>query len=112
MVLGIQILGLLFGLFMLYLTFLHRKRKEFTIKETLFWFLLWIAFIIVTLYPGSIDFFVKDLLMMSRTMDFFIVIGFMFLIGALFYTYTIVRGNQNRVEELVRRIALEKKEKK
>jgi len=33
MLLGIQLVGVLFGLFMLYITFLHGKRKEFSSKE-------------------------------------------------------------------------------
>jgi len=32
--LAIQIIGILFALFMLYVTFLHLRRKEFTTKET------------------------------------------------------------------------------
>jgi len=106
--LGIQILGILFGGFMIYYVFLHHKRKELTIKEYLFWVILWMLFIILTLFPwllkpivGSIGF--------ARTMDFFIVVGFMFLVGSLFYIYLLVRGNQKRLEEIVRKMAFEKK---
>ena len=109
MFLGIQVLGVLFGLFMLYLTFLHGKRKEFTNKEGIFWILLWIMFIFISIMPGSLDFIVMDLIGLSRPLDFFIISGFMFLIGSTFYTYTIVRKNQNKVEEIVRKIAIEKK---
>jgi len=111
MLLGIQILGILFGLFMLYISFINYKRKEFTIKEFSFWLVLWISFIIVTLIPGLLDFFVENL-KLSRTMDLFIILGFMFLIGALFYTYTIVRRNQKKLEDIVRKTAIEKTEKK
>ena len=44
----------------------------------------------------------------ARTMDLFIVLGFMFLIGLLFYTYTIVRRNERRIEEIVRKVAFKK----
>ena len=50
--LGIQILGSLFGIFMLYYTFLHYKRKDITSKEGSFWIGLWGLFIIVTIFPG------------------------------------------------------------
>ncbi|MBW2981206.1 DUF2304 domain-containing protein [Candidatus Woesearchaeota archaeon] len=108
MVLGIQILGTLFGVFMAYYTFLHYKRKELTVKEYSFWLVLWILFIIVAIFPQILDPIVKSLNLV-RTMDFFIILGFMFLIGALFYTYTIVRINQNKLEEIVRKIAIERK---
>lgn len=109
MFLGIQILGILFGLFMLYLTFLHGKRKEFTNKEVIFWILLWAIFISISLVPSSLDFLVKDLIGLSRPLDFFIIAGFMFLIGSTFHTYTIVRKNQNKIEEVVKKIAIERK---
>jgi len=71
---------------------------------------LWALFIIVTIIPGSLDFFVKNL-KLYRTMDLFIILGFMFLIGAVFYTYTIVRKNQKKLESIVRKVAIEKAEK-
>ena len=108
--LGIQIVGTLFGLFMIYYVFLHRKRKELTIKEYSFWVILWIMFIILTLFPGLIKPLVQSI-GFARTMDFFIVAGFMFLVGSLFYIYLLVRGNQKKIEEIVRKTAFEKKEK-
>lgn len=107
-ILGIQILGTLFGVFMIYYVFLHHKRKELTIKEYLFWIILWILFIILTLFPGLLKPLVKSI-GFARTMDFFIVAGFMFLVGSLFYIYLLVRSNQKKLEEIVRKIALEKK---
>ena len=107
MFLGIQLFGLFFGLFMVYYSFLHFKRNEFTIKEFSFWLLLWLAFIYVALFPEALDFIVKNL-SLSRTMDFFIIIGFMVLIAMFFYTYTLVRINQRKLEEIVRKIAKKK----
>ncbi len=109
-ILGIQILGLLFGVFMIYYTFLHHKRKELTIKEYSFWIILWIVFIVVALFPQILDPIVRSL-SLARTMDFFIILGFMFMIGSIFYTYLIVRKNQKRLEEIVRKVAIDKAEK-
>jgi len=106
--LGIQILGVLFGLFMIYYTFLQHKRKEFTIREYSFWIILWILFVTFSLFPSLVDPIVKSL-NLARTMDFFIILGFMFLIGTIFYTYTLVRKNQKKLEEMVRKLALERK---
>jgi len=107
-ILGIQILGLLFGFFMMYYTFLQHKRKEFTIKEYSFWFLFWAIFVIITLFPQILDPILKTL-SITRTLDFFIIAGFLFLIFILFYTYTIVRKNQRNLEEVVRNIAIKRK---
>lgn len=108
MVLGIQILGTLFGLFMLYYSFLHFKRREFTVKEFSFWMILWVLFIYVALFPDSLDLIVKQLNLV-RTMDLFIIMGFMTLIAMFFYTYTLVRINQKKLEKIVRQVAKKKK---
>ncbi len=107
-ILGIQILGILFGFFMMYYTFLQHKRKEFTIKEYSFWFIFWGAFVIITLFPQILD-PVLTTLNLARALDFFIITGFLFLIFVIFYTYTLVRKNQQKLEEIVRKIALKKK---
>ncbi|MBI2546159.1 DUF2304 domain-containing protein [Candidatus Woesearchaeota archaeon] len=108
---GIQILGLLFGVFMIYLTFLNYKRRQFTIKEQIFWIVFWLALMFVALFPNSLDVLVKDILNLSRPLDFFIISGFLFLIGAVFYTYTIVRRLQKKMEDIVRQVALDGKKK-
>ena len=107
-ILGIQILGILFGFFMMYYTFLQHKRKEFTIKEYSFWFIFWAAFVIITLFPQILD-PVLNTLNIARALDFFIIVGFLFTIFVVFYTYTIVRKNQKNLEEVVRNIALKRK---
>jgi len=106
-ILGIQILGILFGFFMMYYTFLNYKRKEFTVKEYSFWFIFWAAFVILTLFPQILDPLLQTL-SISRTLDFFIIAGFLFMIFVIFYTYTIVRKNQKKLEEIVRNMALKK----
>lgn len=110
MILGIQIVGVLFGLFMIYLSYLYSKRKEFTLKEWVFWSILWVGFIVVTLSPSSLNVIVKGIFALKRPLDFYIIIGFMFLTGAVFYTYTIVRKTQKKIETIVRKMALKEKE--
>jgi len=107
-ILGIQILGILFGFFMIYYTFLQYKRKEFTIKEYSFWFVFWGIFVVITLFPQILD-PVLSTLNIARTLDFFIIAGFLFLIFVIFYTYTLVRKNQKKLEEVVRNVALKRK---
>jgi len=109
MVLGIQILGVLFALFMLYMVFLNWKRKEFTAKEYGFWAVLVILFGTVSLFPNWLNPLVETL-NISRTMDFFIIVGFMFLLGAIFYLYLVVRAAQKKIDKVVRKIAVDRKE--
>jgi len=107
-ILGIQILGILAGFFMMYYNFLQYKRKEFTIREYTFWFIFWSIFITITLFPQILDPLLVTL-NIARALDFFIIAGFLFLIFVMFYTYTLTRKNQKKLEEVVRNIALRKK---
>lgn len=107
MILGIQILGVAFALFMLYLTFLHYKRKEFTINEAGFWIGLLIIFIIITLVPGIVDPLVKTL-NIGRKMDFYIIAGFMFLVFSSYYIYGQMRKTQKKLEAVVREVAIKR----
>lgn len=107
MALGIQVFGIVFGAFMLYMSFLQWKKREFTFTEWAFWSLFAAAFSGISLFPQVLD-PVIAVLELGRKLDLFIIIGFMFLIAATFYTYKIVRTTQKRLEELVRQLALER----
>lgn len=111
MILGIQMIGLIFALLMLYITFIHFKKRDFTIKETILWMGLWLSFIVVTLFPAIIDPLVSSL-QISRKLDFFVILGILFMITAVYHTYTVVRANQRKIEQVVRAIAIEKVQKK
>jgi len=105
----IQIVGLLFGLFMIYYTFLSLKRKEFRKGEFAVWAVMWLLFLLVTLFPEILNPIIKTL-QVSRRLDFLIIVGFLFLIGLGFSTYILSRKNRKKIEDIVRKIALEKKE--
>ena len=109
--LGIQIAGTLFGLFMMYYSFLNYKRKEFTVKEFSVWSIIWVLFVLVALFPFILDPILKPL-GFFRALDFLIISGFLFLIASVFYTYTITRKNQKKLETIVRSLAVEKGRKK
>jgi len=109
MVVGSQILGILFGTFMIYLTFIRGKRGEFTTKEMGFWIFSWSVIILIALIPKSLDFLSKNVLQFARTFDLLIMLALMFLTGSIFYTYGLVRKNQKKIEETVRKLALDKK---
>ena len=109
-ILGIQIAGFLFGLFFLYYSFLNYKRREFTAKEFTFWVVAWVAFILIAVFPSVLDPIVQYG-GFFRALDVLIVSGFLFLIAAIFYTYTITRKNQKQVETVVRAIAIKKGKK-
>ncbi|MBS3119283.1 DUF2304 domain-containing protein [Candidatus Woesearchaeota archaeon] len=111
MVLGAQLIGIIFGLGVLYLTFLYFKRSEFTRNEWGLWTLLGTLFILLSIFPEFLDPIIVKF-QFARTLDFLIILGFMFLIAATFYTYVVTRQTQRKLESLVRRLAIEKAKKK
>ena len=106
-VLGIQVFGIVFGAFILYMSFLQWKKKQFTLNEFLFWSSFAVVFSLLSLFPDFIN-PITAALKLQRKLDLFIILGFMFLIAATFYSYMVVRKTQKGLEELVRQLALER----
>lgn len=111
MLLGIQILGVLFALFMLYLTFLQQKRKELSGKEYIFWVFVWVLFIIITIFPKILEPVIRTLNIV-RVMDLLVILGFLFVVGVLFHNYLNLRKVQKKVESLVSKMAVKEEERK
>ncbi len=110
-ILGIQILGALFGLVMIYFSFLYYKRNEYNTPTFVFWAVLWVVFIFVSVSPEFLDPLVTRLKVL-RTMDLLVILGLMFATGLSYYNYVVVKRNECRVEKIVRTIALKKNKRK
>lgn len=107
MIFGLQIIGLLFGLVMLYFTFLFYKKRAYDDKSFLIWILVWSFFLVMVIFPQTI-YGLMETLEIERTVDFFVIGGFLFFSIVLFYLYVIVKKCQRRIEYLIRKIALQK----
>ena len=81
------------------------------VKEFFFWVVVWVLFIIITLFPFVLDPLSKSL-NFARTFDLLIIVGFIGLMLAIFYTYSISKKNKRQIESVVREIALSKAKKK
>ncbi len=110
MINGLQIIGLIFGLAMLYTTRLYNKRKNISSKETIIWGAIWCGFIFLVLFPRTTD-VLLNALGIYRALDLFMVAAFMITFGVLFKVYSITRESQNNVNKLVREIALKQLKK-
>ncbi len=106
MILGVQILGIIFGLFMAYFSFLHYKRREFGKIQFLFWEIIWVSFILIVIFPKITNSIVHKLGIV-RTMDFLTIIGFMLIVFLTFYNYTTLNKFKRELEEKVRKDAFE-----
>ena len=105
MINGIQIAAVIFSLIMIYITFLHSKKKELSLAETLFFFIIWIGAIILTIFPNSANFIMRTF-KIYRLLDLATIVGFMILAGLIFKDYLEIKKLKNKVERIIRQKSL------
>ena len=111
MIPGVQALGILFCVIMLYVTYVQYRRKNYGYKSLILWAAVWIAAIVVVSLPKTV-YGIMQALEIQRTADFFVLIGFAFFAAITFYMYAMVRKNNEKLEKLVRNLAVENKDVK
>lgn len=104
-ILGIQIFGVCFGLCMIYLTFTSFKKNAITSKSFLIFMAIWCGFIFMSFFPWILDPLLERL-HFARRLDFFIILGFIFLLILVFYSHLTIISLNKRMEKVVRAIAL------
>lgn len=105
MIFGIQIIGILFGLIMVYFTFLYYKRKEYEKYSFFIWIFIWLFFLFIVMVP-EVLYAVMEILKVERTVDFFVIGGFFIFSIIVFYLFVITKRTERKVENLVRNFAL------
>lgn len=103
----IQFLGVIFGLGMMYFTFVKFKRKEISRFELSVWFTGWILMVVIAIVPFALDPIITPL-HFYRRLDFFVVLGFFILLGLGFFNYSTMKRMERRMEIFVRKEALQK----
>ncbi len=102
----IQFLGIVFGLAMLYFTYVKFRRRELNQLELTVWSTGWILLVIVAIVPFALDPLIHPL-NFYRRLDFFVVVGFFVLLGLGFFNYSTVKKMERKVEQFVRQQALQ-----
>ena len=101
----IQILGVLFGLAMLYITYDYYKRKGLELKDIAGWVVLWCTFILVILFPTALV-FVSQKLNLTRAIDLIMIVSFVLMIYLIFNLYNRIKKIERNTEKMVEVIAL------
>lgn len=105
MVFPLQIIGLLFAVGMLYLTFLYYKKNTYDTLGFLVWACVWIGFIVVSIFPTTV-YAIMQHLEIERTVDFFVIGGFLVFSVIVFRTYVLAKQNQHKLEKVVTDLAM------
>lgn len=101
----IQVVGAIFALDMMFITYFYHRRGVFFLHDTIIWMSLWLGLFLSAVFPQSLDLIVEPMQMM-RVMDFLTVAGFFLVFSLIFAVFTRSRNNDKRIETLVREFAL------
>jgi hypothetical protein len=110
MIIGLQIAALLFSFSMVYFAVLHFKRGELSGKEITSWLLLWLATIVIVVFPELLQDFAKTF-SVARVFDLMVIGGFIVVISLVGSAYIRTRKLEKKLGDLVRRDALKNKRK-
>ncbi len=100
----LQIIGVLFGIVMLFITWNYYKKNTYTYRSLLGWFFIWLCFILFVLQPQYLI-PVTNVLVIGRLLDVFII-GAIFIFSiVLFYAYIQLKELEKKVDELVSELA-------
>lgn len=105
MILGLQIIALIFALIMIYFAYLHYRRGEINGFEILFWCIAWIGAIFVALFPEVFRVF-SATISISRAFDLAMIGGFILVIPIVYSAYIRTKRIEKKLEELIRKDAL------
>lgn len=111
MILGLQIIAVIFALVMVYLALLNYKRGELNGAEIFSWLVIWSFAIFVSVFPELLRTFAKTFLV-TRVFDLMVVGGFIVVISMVAAAYVRTRRIEKKLEEFVRRDAIKDKNTK
>ncbi len=110
MIIGLQIIAILFALFMIYFAQIHFRRKEIGKIEFISWLIIWMVTIFVVAVPETLRAFAKNFAV-TRLFDLMVVGGFILVIFLAASSYLGVRKLERKFEDLIRKEALKKLKK-
>lgn len=111
MIIGLQIIAILFSFTMIYFAILNFKRREINGLEIASWLTIWTATILIVIFPEFLKTFAKTFLF-ARVFDMMVVGAFILVIALASSAYIKTRRNEKKLEELVRKLSLRTKSKK
>ncbi len=108
MILGLQIIGILFSLIMIYFALLHYKKGQLNGMEISSWIIIWVIVILVVIFPEVVRIYAMSFAV-SRVLDLLIAGAFVVVFIMVSSAYIRVSQLEKRIEELVRKLALKEK---
>ena len=102
---GVQLIAIVFGVAMLFISYMALRRRELALGEAALWMAVWLGLILVSLVPDRLRNVVGPL-QVARLLDLVMIVAILFLTSLVFVLNRRVRRLEMRLVELVRRLAL------
>lgn len=102
---AIQLLAVLGSLLMAYVTYTALRRRELHLAESVVWMVVWVVLMVVSLFPDRLRALIAPLAV-ARLLDLVMIAGIFFLAVFVFALNRSLRRLENRIERLVRELAL------
>ncbi|MFH0961328.1 MAG: DUF2304 family protein [archaeon] len=101
----IQLIGIGFGLLMMYFVFVSFRRKELGSSDLVIWLSLWGAFLLAVVFPGILQGVIGSLNVV-RVLDLLMVASFMVAFAMLFRLYKGLRRLERKMDSLAESFAV------
>ena len=111
MILGLQILAVVFALVMVYFAYVNFKRKEINKVEIIIWSFAWASASFMVLFPDIVRGYVRTFFI-SRLLDVLIMGGFALVISMVAIAYVRTKRIEKKLERFIRQESLKKFNKK
>lgn len=105
MILGLQVIALVFSIIMVYFAYVHYRRREINKLEISIWLAVWIGAILIVLFPSIFSGF-AGVIAISRAFDLAVIGGFILIIPLVYSSYIRTKRLESKIEKLVRDEAL------
>ncbi len=102
MIIGLQLLAIVFALIMIYFAYLHFMRGELSKSEIISWWGIWVVTIVITIFPDLLSGFAKTI-SINRVFDLMVVGGFILVIVLSYKAYIGTKKLEHKINEFIRK---------
>jgi hypothetical protein len=104
-IIGVQLILIGFALFMVYVLYLHWRKRNVSNKMFGVWSLIWLVFVFFSIFPTLLAPLLKELFIV-RVMDLGMIVAFMILTYVTIENNIKIKKYEEQLEKLVRKIVL------
>ena len=107
MILGLQIIAVVFALVMIYFAYVNFKRGEISKVEIAVWVIAWGGAMVMVLFPNTLR-KIAQTFFVSRLLDLLVLGGFALVMTMVSVAYVRTKRIEKKLEDLVRKESLKK----